>query len=321
MKIHIQGRTDLKKKLIYLVLVIFIFTLGACNKKVDKVEEKPVVIETVEKEMSLNIITTNKLLCNMVSDIIGERHSIGYMFTTQDKLWNFDYTEDSLNNISRKDLFFYWGSGLEPWASDFINKLAKTRVGAVNISRGVKFLEYDREVKYKEAVLKDNPYFWVNIDAFKIAMLNVKNAIQDKDTKNRDFYEKNFTKAINDVEEYQKKLKEAANKLKDYTFVVDGDELDYFTEYYGFKTLKLNNYRVIVTEKGLEENLKVEEKLKELKNVVFLYDVEDKLMSNEALISKYNLKSSNILVYKDDIKYIDILASNLKSLEELVPQQ
>jgi zinc/manganese transport system substrate-binding protein len=312
---------DLKKKLIYIVLIIFVFVLTACNNKIDKVEEKPVVQETIERELSLNIVTTNKLLYNMVKDITGDRHSLDYMFTAQDKLWSFNYTEDSLNNISRKDLFFYWGSGIEPWAADFIDKLTKNKIGTVSVSRGVKFITLDREVKYKEVALKDNPYFWMNIDDYKIAMLNIKNAIQDKDTKDRDFYEKNFSKAIKEVEDYQKKLKEAADKLKDYTFVVDGNELDYFTRYYGFNTLKLNNYGLILTPKEIEENSKVEDKLKEAKNVVFLYDEEGELKSNEALINKYSLKTSNIIVNKDDIKYIDILANNLRSLESLPVSQ
>jgi ABC-type Zn uptake system ZnuABC Zn-binding protein ZnuA len=301
--------------------MICVFTLTACAKKVNKIEEKPVVQETIEKELSLNIVTTNKLLYNMVKDIIGDRHSLDYMFTSKDKLWNFNYTEDSISNISRKDLFFYWDSGIEPWDTDFIDKLTKNKVGNVSVSRGVKFITLGREVKYKEVTLKDNPYFWLSIDDYKIAMLNIKNAIQDKDTKDRDLYEKNFSKAIKEVEEYQKKLKEAADKLKDYTFVVDGDELDYFTSYYGFKTLKLNNYGLILTAKQTEDNKKVEEKFKEAKNVVFLYDEEGEFKSNEALINKYNLKTSNIIVIKDDIKYIDILANNLRSLEKLSLQQ
>ncbi len=311
----------MKRRLIYMVLIIFVLALSACNKKVDKIDEKPVVVEPVEKEQSLNIVTTNKLLYYMVKDIIGERHSLEYMFTNKDKLWSFNYTEDSISNLSRKDLFFYWGSGIEPWSSEFIDKLTKNKLGTVNISRGIKFISFDKEVKYKNITFKDNPYFWLNIEDYKIAMLNIKNAIQDKDTRDRDFYEKNFAKAIKDVEEYQKKLKETVNMLKDYTFIVDGDELDYFTDYYGLKTLKLNNYGIMLTQKEIEGNLKVEEKLKEAKKIVFLYDVEGKLKSNEALISKYNLKTSNILVYKDDMRYIDILENNLKSLEGLVMQQ
>jgi ABC-type Zn uptake system ZnuABC Zn-binding protein ZnuA len=317
MEIHIQERLILKRKFTYIFLMSLVIAFTACNRKIEKIEEKPIVQESVQKELSLSIVTTNKLLYNMVKDIAADRHSIDYMFTAKDKLWNFMYTDDSISNISRKNLFFYWGSGIEPWTDGFIDKLTKNTVGPVSISRGIKFIELGREVKYKETILKDNPYFWMNIDDYKVAMLNVKNAIQDKDSKDRDFYEKRFSEAMKVVEQYQKDIEESSKKLKDYTFVVDGDELDYFTRYYNFKTLKLYNYGLILTQKDIEENLKVEQKIAEGKNVVFLYDDEAKLKSNEALINKYKLKTANIIVYKDDIKYSDILANNLNSLESL----
>lgn len=304
-------------KVKFLLIVISAVLLVSCSKPI-KQEEKPKVQEPVQKELSLSIVTTNKLLYNMVKDIVGERHCVNYMFTSKNKLWNFNYTEDSLSNISRKDLFFYWGSGLEPWSGGFVDKLAQNKVGPVSISRGIKFIEYGRHVKYKEATFIDNPYFWLNIDDYKVAMLNIKNSVQDKDSKNREFYEKNFAKALKETEEYQKKLKEAAEKLKEVTFVVDGDELDYFLKYYGFKTIKLYNYGIIPNAKITEENTKAEAKLNDLENAVFLYDNEEEIKVNEPIINKYKLKTTNIVVDKDDIRYIDILSNNLKSLETLI---
>jgi ABC-type Zn uptake system ZnuABC Zn-binding protein ZnuA len=317
MKIHIQERTSLRRKLRYFILIVCLFAFSACNKNIEKTEVKPVVQEPVEKEISLNIVTTDKLLYNMVKDIAGDMHSIDYMFTDKEKLWNFKFTEDSINNISRKDLFFYWGSGIEPWAPDFINKLTMNKVGAVSISRGVKLLELGKVLKYNETTLKDNPYFWMNVSYYKVAMLNIKNSIQDKDTKNRDLYEKSFSEAVARVEEYQKKINDSVSKLKEYTFIVDGDELVYFTEYYGLKTLKLNKNGSQPNEEETEENLKLEDKIKELKNVVFLFDEEGKLDLNREVINKYNLRTLHILLYKSDIKYTDILSNNLNSLESL----
>jgi zinc/manganese transport system substrate-binding protein len=320
MKIHIQERIDLKIKFKYISIILCILVLTACNKE-PQVEQKPVVQEAPQKELYLNILTTNKLLYYMVKDVVGEKHYVDYMFTSNNKLWNFSYTDDSINNISRKDMFFYWGSGLEPWMSVFVDKLGTKRVAPVSISRGIKLIEYGRQPKYKETTIADNPYFWVNIDDYKVSMLNIKNSLQDKDSKNRDFYEKNFTKALKEVEDYQKKIKEAAEKLKDFTFVVDGDEMDYFIKYYGFKSIKIYNYGVMPNAKTEEDNPKAEAKFKEVKNLVFLYDNDQKLKANEFLISKYNLKSAGIMVQKDDVRYLDILYNNLRSLESLTITQ
>lgn len=254
----------------------------------------------------------------MVQDIVKDRHNIDYMFTTKDRMWSFNYSDDSLNNISKKDIFFYFGTGIEPWSSDFVEKLSKDKVSPVSLSRGIKLIPYDRQLKYKESTIKDNPYFWMNTDDYKIALLNIKNSIQDKDSKNRDVYEKNFSEAIEKVEEYEKKLNEVSKKLKEYTFIVDGDELDYFTQKYGLKTLKLYNYGLILTHQDKEKIKEIESKIEDWDKTVFLYDIKEKLASDQDLIKKYNLKTCNVMVYENDMRYTDILDYNLKYLEALV---
>lgn len=314
---YLKGGEGVKKKNIYTFLIAIIFIFTACNKNTTKIQPKPNTEMDAEKVLSLNIVTTNKLLYYMVKDIVQDRHNISYMFSSKQKLWDFNFTEDSINNISKKDLFFYWGSGLEPWNSNFVDKLSKSKVGPIDISRGVKLIGYDSEVKYKDTIMKDNPYFWMNIDYYKIAMLNIKNAIEDKDTKDRDFYENNFSKNIKDVEAYQKKLKETADKLKDYSFVVEGDSLDYFLKYYGFKVLKVYNPVEDKNTSNVQDNKTVYDKITNTKNVIFLFDDESKLKSQAQLINNFNLKTVNIITYKDDIKYIDMLDHNLKALQTI----
>lgn len=309
----------MKKKNIYTLLIAILFIFTGCSKNTTKIQPKPNVEIATEKQLNLDIITTNKLLYYMVKDIVQDRHTISYMFSSKQRLWDFNFTDDSINNISKKDLFFYWGSGLEPWNSNLVDKLSKSKVGPIDISRGVKLISYDDEVKYKDIIMKDNPYFWMNIDYYKIAMLNIKNAIEDKDTKDRDFYENNFSENIKEVEVYQKKLKETADKIKDYTFVVEGDSLDYFLRFYGFKVLKVYNLAEDNNTNNIENNKTVESKIINTKNVIFLYDDESKLKSQSQLISDFNLKTANIITYKDDIKYIDILDYNLKALQALNP--
>lgn len=57
-------------------------------------------------------------------------------------------------------------------------------------------MPYEKEVKFENKVLKDNPYYFLNLNNYKIVLSNTKNAIQDKDPSNRDFYEKKFFKYI-----------------------------------------------------------------------------------------------------------------------------
>lgn len=306
----------MKLKRIFILILTFIFIFSGCKVNAPKAEEIPK--ETSSKDISLNIVTTNKLIYYMVQDIVEDRHNIDYMFTTKDRMWSFNYSDDSLKNISKKDIFFYFGTGIEPWSSDFIEKLNKDKVSPISLSRGIKLIPYVREIKYKESTIKDNPYFWMDAGDYKISLLNIKNSIQDKDSKNRDIYEKNFSEAIKKVEDYEKKFKEVAQKLKNYTFIVDGDELDYFTQKYGLKTLKIYNYGLILTPEDKDKIKETENKIENPDKTIFLYDIKEKLTSDEPLIKEYNLKTCNVMAYENDMRYIDILEYNLRHLEDLV---
>ncbi len=268
-----------------------------------------------ERDVYLNIVTTDKLLYYMVKDLTGDKHNVEYILDKEEDHWSFKYSEDCINNIEKKDIFIYSGSDFEPWVGDFIEKLKKSNVGIINASRGTKPIYLSEPRKYLNKDLKVNPYYWLSIDYYKISLSNIKNAIQEKDPKNRQFYEDNFSKKLKELDNYAEELKKSASKLEGYTFLVQGDELDYFTGYLGLKTIKFYNYGV-----NLQEDEKLNKKIEESKNVVFLYDDNMKLQKNAAFIKKYNLKTSAIIKHQSDLKYEDILQKNIDSLNKLSNQ-
>ena len=176
---------------------------SACaNKDNNETMEKVNMDIKKNNEVNLNIMVTDKFLYFMTKDIVNDKHFVQYMFKNKEEEFNYIYSKDSLNNISKQDLFIYNGAGLEPWINEFLDKLNKSKVGVINISRGINLLSYNKQVKYKNLVLKNNPYYWLNIDNYKIALLNIKNSIQDKDPRNRDYYEKNFSNKLKELEGY-----------------------------------------------------------------------------------------------------------------------
>jgi ABC-type Zn uptake system ZnuABC Zn-binding protein ZnuA len=277
--------------------------------------------EKSEKDTVLNIETTDKLLYYMVKDLVNEKHLVDFMFSSRDEILKFNFSDDSTLNISKKDLFIYSGAGFEPWITNFQDKLSKSKVGIINGSRGIKLINYEKETKINDIVVKENPYYWLNVDNYKTCLSNIKNALQDKDSKNRDYYEDNFSKALKNIEPYEKKAKQIAEKMKEYTFVVDGDDIDYFNKYLGIKALKVYNYGVSSAEDLKIQEEKLEKELKDKNKIIFLYDTEEKLKANESIINKYNMETVNIIIYKDDLKYLDILDTNLEKLSQFTEKR
>lgn len=313
------------QKKLSLLLIIYIVLLTGCSKEPQNtaINNNEVVKMETRKDIDLNIITTDKLLYGMVKNIVGDRHLVEYMFKNRERELGFQFSEDSLNNIAKKDLFIYMGAGLEPWINDFVDKLNKNKVGVINVSRGVKLLSYNKVVKYKDSVLKDNPYYLSNLDNYKIALMNIKNSIQDKDPKNRDIYEKNFSEALKNLENYQKELKSACDNLTEFTFIVVEDELSYFVKYNNFKILDINRDKDTVKIMPVDKTAKLdlESKLKDNKKIVVLYNSDEVLKNNEDIIKSYNIKAINMKTYSIDTSYEDVLKGNIERLKAFYEQE
>lgn len=273
--------------------------LSACDNSAvnNTVTNSPDTEVEVSKDISLDIVTTDRVLFYMVKSIVKDKHNVEYMFKDKSSQFNFTFTEDSLYNIGNKDLFIYMGASYEPWAEEFIGKLSKSKVRVINVSRGVQILPLTNEIIYRNTTIKENPNYLMNYDNYKIALLNIKNSIQDKDPKNRDFYEKNFNDSVKSTELDQKSIAETISKLSDYTFVYSEDKIEYFVKYSSMNNIKLTPANIGI-------------KIKNPSKTVFLYCNSDELKTKEEFIKKYKLSTLNIRIPENDIKYEELLLLN-----------
>lgn len=288
------------KKIIIFGLMLTLLLTG-CNAEVSITSNNNVK----EKETELNIMTTDKLIYNSIMDLTKDKDRVSFMFSKAEDIKDFKYTDDSLSNISKMDLFIYSGSGLEPWVDNFTGKLTKGQCGIINASRGIKILDYSEEVTYKDYILKENPYYYLDIDNYKIMMQNIKNALEDKDPKNRNYYEKNFDSVIKSLRDYEKKFKEYKELYKDSTFVVDDEELYYFLKYMDFDYIKLGS-----------DYAGVENKIKNDKNVFYIYCKDNSRVIDSEFITQNSIIPIKIIENSDKDNIYKIFDNNLKALKE-----
>jgi zinc/manganese transport system substrate-binding protein len=293
----------LKKKIFLLLALCLAFFSGCAANTTDNGTADVDTDVQAQQQVRLDIVATDRILYYMVKDIVGEKHNVDYMFNNMDSLLYFKFTDDSLYNIAKMDLFIYMGASYEPWGGSFADQINKSNVGIINASRGVNVLPLSREVAYNEYVVRENPYYLMNYDNYKIALLNIKNSIQDKDPKNRDIYEQNFNEAINRTELEQRIIIETISKLSDYTFVYSEESLEYLVNYYSLNSIK------VVGDGDYTDQLKDKAK------VIFLYSDSNSLSQYQGLINQYDMGTLELKVYSNNIKYEDMLLVNEGLLE------
>lgn len=250
---------------------------------------------TENRSKYLNIITVNKPQYEMVKKIVKDKHNVDYMFTDEKDINDFKYSQEVLDNVSNMDLFIYSGTTFEPWTNTFINELKKGSLGIINLSRGIRTLNYD-----SNGTSKENPYYFGGIEEYKIALYNVKAAIQDRDPQNRDYYEENYKKAIDEFEKQLKQYKDKLEKLKGYTFVTLDGGFEYITKSLGLNTIKLDNHE-------LSEFIKLNN-LDSAKTII----IDDGENPSTLDLSKYN--TVRLWKYYGEMSFDDLIVYNVNEL-------
>lgn len=250
----------------------------------------------------LNIITVNKPQYEMVKKIVKDKHNVDYMFTNEKDINDFKYSQEVLENVSNMDLFIYSGTSFEPWTNTFINELKKGSLGIINLSRGIRTLNYG-----PEGAGKENPYYFEGIEEYKIALYNVKSAIQDRDPQNRDLYEENYKKAVEEFEKQINQYKSKIEGLKGYTFITLDGQFDYLTRSLDLNTLKLNNHEI--SEFIKLNNLEIE------KTII----IDDGEHPSTMDLSKYY--TVKLWKYYGEMSFDDLIIYNINELCKLVKEE
>lgn len=297
------------KKLFSFIIILSLILTGCSSTKS---YSKPPDTKKSD-EVSLDIMTTNKMVYYIVKDIVKDKHNVQYMFKNYDDMYNFSFTDDSIYNIGNQDLFLYVGADFEPWADDFTKKVGNSKASLINVSRGINLLSLSKPLNFNNYVINYNSYYYLDVDNYKMMLLNIKNSIEDKDPKSTNFYENNFNNILKTVDGYKKDLKSISDAFKDYTFIVDGDDLDYFTKYMNFKTVKIDS-----TANDKDYESKNEKKFENSPKTVYLYSDPDRFKIDNEFLSKDKIPAVSIEVYEDNAKYDNIINYNISSLKKLI---
>lgn len=254
------------------------------------------------RDVYLNIMTVNKPQYETVKKLAGDKHNVEYMFNNFNDMKNYKYDENTLNNISNMDLFFYSGVGNESASlNNMISELDKSSLGVVNLSRGIRELRYKVDGKDTQ-----NSYYYLGISEYKIMLYNTKSALQEKDPANREYYEANYNKLVKSIDDLKSTFDKDAKELKKNTFILQDAKLEYF-----FKGLGID-FKVLPEKENIEEYAKKNNL--NLKDIVFVQDTESKEDVKDIKVIKLDTYNYN----KD---FQEIIEYNIKQLEGLIDKK
>jgi zinc/manganese transport system substrate-binding protein len=229
-----------------------------------------------EKDKFLNIMTVSKSQYEMVKALTKDKHNIDYLAEDEKEISSFKINDNIVKNISNMDLLIYNGLGYEKWIDDLISKSKSPNLSIINLSKGIIPLFKELSINKEE-----NPYYLFGLNEYKIALYNVKIALQEKDTKNRSYYEENYNEKIKIIEEFYENSKNEIRKYEDTTVIVDSDRFDYLFRDLNIKVKKINKDNI--DKFSLNVSSKEE-------NIIYVHDKREETSLDKSKLKIENLK-------------------------------
>lgn len=144
----------------------------------------------------------------------------------------FEPKAKDLAGLSTANVFVYSGFGMEPWADDAIKAANNSKLITVEASKGAEPITNTDPEEIKEHGQYD-PHIWISIKGAEIEVKNIKDGLINADPSNKDYYEKNCSDFISQLEELYKEYDEKFKSVQKKSFVTGHAAFAYLCRDFG----------------------------------------------------------------------------------------
>lgn len=142
--------------------------------------------------------------------IAGDKAEVTCMVPDNVEPHDYDPKAKELSALSKSDIFVYNGLGMENWLDKVDDITNDSKVIKVDSSTGI-------ETRTEENAV--DPHIWLSLKNAEIQSENIKNALVQADSANKDYYEENYEKFKNELEDLYNEYKPKFDSLSKKNFV------------------------------------------------------------------------------------------------------
>ena len=209
--------------LILIIAISLIIILTSCQSR-----------PTNPVENRINVVATNSLIADIVSQIGGEKISLEVLLPLGTDPHTFSPKPQDALKISNANIIFANGVGLEEFLQPLIENIGGSNK-LVEISTGINLRTMADQESSNNSLVND-PHTWMDPNNVIVWVDNIVNALSEQDPENSEFY-------VENGQSYKLKLKDLdtwigaeVSKLpeKDRKLITDHMVFGYFADRYGF---------------------------------------------------------------------------------------
>ena len=332
-------------KILSLVIATSMFLAGCTSNSTNQSQEKK---EEKNNEKKIKVIASMYPMYDFASKIAGDKAEVENIIPNGTEAHGWEPSAADIAKLEEADVFVYNGAGMEGWVDKVIESLSNKDLIKVEASNGIDLIkneddhehhdedhDHDHDHDEKQDVHKEeehhdehhhhgefDPHVWLSIRDAKKEMENIKNALVQADSENKDYYEENYQKYAKEFDELDKLFEETLKPYAGKSIVVAHEAFAYLGKDYGISQLGIEG----VYEDSEPDPARMKEIVEFVKEnnvkVIFFETLASPKVSE--VIAKETGAMTDVLnpiegLSEDEVKegkeYISIMKDNLKAIE------
>ncbi len=285
----------MKKNFLFLITSIILVTfMVGCGKENVKSEAQ-------NKSDKLKVLVSFHAMEELVELIGDDKVDVEVVIPEGTEAHDFEPTTKDIKELSKSKLFVYNGLGMEHWVENF---LKNSKVEVVEASTNVNTIKNDGVT---------DPHTWLGLKDAIVELENIKNALIKIDSKNSDYYEKNYENAKQELESVYDEYKTKFDSIENKKFVTGHKAFGYLCREFGLDQVAIQG----VFAEGEPSPAKLAELVTYCKGnnikTVFAEEMGSTKVA-ETLAREAGAKVETIETFEGEGDYIDGMRENLEKI-------
>ena len=222
---HMQMEEAMKKFLLKasIILMLPIMLIG-CGTQSDK------NINNEEKKVNVTVsISPVKEFTELIG---GDKVKVTSLIADNVEPHDVDLKPRDFEKLTKSELFIYNGLGMEDWLEQVKEQISEDKIKYVDTSENGNPIKTDG---------KTDPHQWLSLKEAINQCNNIKNALEEVDPENKNYYEENYEKAKTDFEELYNEYLPKFQSLEHKNFVTSHEAFGYLCRDFGLEQQALND--------------------------------------------------------------------------------
>ena len=222
---HMQMEEAMKKFLLKASIILMLpIMLVGCGTQSDK------NINNEEKKVNVTVsISPVKEFTELIG---GDKVKVTSLIADNVEPHDVDLKPRDFEKLTKSELFIYNGLGMEDWLEQVKEQISEDKIKYVDTSENGNPIKTDG---------KTAPHQWLSLKEAINQCNNIKNALEEVDPENKNYYEENYEKAKTDFEELYNKYLPKFQSLEHKNFVTSHEAFGYLCRDFGLEQQALND--------------------------------------------------------------------------------